>query len=158
MTRSSLRVLLSFLFPCLCFSIFAMGPSLHAHSINYQVEGKGISARVFYSREDPASYSPYEIFGPGDRLPHQTGRTDKNGYLSFLPDRAGAWKIKIWGESTHGFHGATIDIKVNQALTLESFSKPLVATYTRLITGISLILGVFGVYALYISRKRSHRG
>ena len=45
-----------------------------AHTVNYQVENKGISARIFYSPDDPASYSQYEIFGPGDKIPHR----DKN--------------------------------------------------------------------------------
>ena len=68
-----------------------------AHTVNYQVENKGISARIFYSPDDPASYSQYEIFGPGDTIPHQKGRTDRNGFVSFLPDRQGKWIIKgLW--------------------------------------------------------------
>jgi len=39
-----------------------------AHTIYYQVENRGISARVFYSEDEPASYSQYEIFGPGDKI------------------------------------------------------------------------------------------
>ncbi len=126
------------------------------HSIHYQVLQKGIAVRAFYSEKDPSSYSSYEIWGPGDRedLPHQTGRTDKNGFLAFVPDRAGTWKIRLWGESSHGYHGFTTEIKVDQGLNLESFSKPLLATHTKLITGLSLIFGIFGIYALLRSRKR----
>jgi len=128
------------------------------HSINYQVEQKGIAVRAFYSAKEPSSYSQYEIYGPGDRedLPHQTGRTDKNGFLSFVPDRAGTWKIKLWGESSHGYHGFTAEVKVDKELNLESFNKPLVAVHTKLITGLSLIFGIFGVYALWRSRKRQN--
>ncbi len=128
--------------------------SAHSHGIHYDVQQKGISVKVFYSKDDPSSYSQYELFGPGDSQPHQTGRTDKNGFVSFVPDRTGIWKLKVWGESTHGFHGVTIDVRVDQSLQLESFSKPLVATYTKLITGISLIFGLFGIYALWKSRKK----
>jgi nickel transport protein len=128
----------------------------HGHSINYHIEQKGIAVRAFYSAKDPSSYSQYEIYGPGDRedLPHQTGRTDKNGFLSFVPDRAGTWKIKLWGESGHGYHGFPAGVKVDKELNLESFSKPLVAAHTKLITGLSLIFGIFGVYALWRSRKK----
>ncbi|MGQ9648086.1 MAG: hypothetical protein ACUVWO_16290, partial [Thermodesulfobacteriota bacterium] len=73
-----------------------------AHSVHYQVENKGISVRVFYAEDDPASYSSYEILGPGDNIPHQKGRTDRNGFVSFLPDRQGKWIIKVHGESEHG--------------------------------------------------------
>ena len=130
-----------------------------AHSINYHVEQKGIALRAFYSAKDPASYSQYEIWGPGDRedLPHQTGRTDKNGFLAFVPDRAGTWKVKVWGESSHGYHGFTIEIKVDKGLSLESFSKPLAAAHTKLITGLSLILGVFGIYAFLRSRRKQDK-
>ena len=129
------------------------------HSINYQVEQQGIALRAFYSAKDPASYSQYEIWGPGDRedLPHQTGRTDKNGFLAFVPDRAGTWKVKVWGESSHGYHGFTTEIKVDKGISLESFSKPLAAAHTKLITGVSLIFGIFGIYAFLRSRKKQDR-
>ncbi len=124
-----------------------------AHSINYLVEQKGMAIRAYYSENDPAAYSQYELYGPGDKEPHQTGRTDKNGYVAFLPDRPGIWKLQVWGESTHGYHGVTTEINVDKNLGLESFSKPLVATYTKFVTGISLIIGVFGLYALWLSRR-----
>ena len=131
----------------------------YGHSLNYHMEQKGIAVRAFYSAKDPASYSQYEIYGPGDKedLPHQTGRTDKNGFLSFVPDRAGTWKIKLWGESGHGYHGFTAEVKVDKELNLESFSKPLVAAHTKLITGLSLIFGIFGVYAFWRSRRKPEK-
>jgi nickel transport protein len=119
-----------------------------AHSIHYQVENKGISARIFYSPEEPAGYSAYEIFGPGDKIPHQKGRTDKNGFVSFLPDRKGKWVINVYGESEHGMHGAQIKVDVNENLFMESFKKPLVARHTKAFVGISLLLALFGVWAL----------
>jgi nickel transport protein len=132
----------------------------YGHSINYQVQEKGIAVRAFYTEKDPSSYAQYEIWGPGDKeeIPHQTGRTDKNGFLSFVPDRAGTWKIRLWGESSHGYHGFTMEVKVDKDLGLESFSKPLLATHTKLITGLSLIFGIFGIYAFLRSRKKQNRG
>jgi nickel transport protein len=127
---------------------------LNAHTVNYEVQQKGIAVRIFYAADDPASYSEFEVFGPGDSLPHQTGRTDRNGFVSFVPDRQGVWKVKVLGESSHGYHGITTEVKVNKDLNLESFKKPLVAVYTKLVTGISLIIGLFGLYALLKSRKK----
>lgn len=120
-----------------------------AHAIHYHVENKGISARIFYSPDDPASYSEYEIFGPGDTIPHKKGRTDKNGFVSFLPDRKGLWTIKAQGESYHGLHAVQIEISVGEGLFMEDFKKPLVATHTKAIVGIGLIGWVFGAIALY---------
>ncbi|SNB44812.1 hypothetical protein [Geobacter sp. DSM 9736] len=124
------------------------------HSINYHVEQKGMAVRAYYSEKDAAVYSQYELYGPGDKEPHQTGRTDKNGYVGFVPDRPGIWKLQVWGESTHGFHGVTTEIKVDKALGLEGFSKPMVAAYTKYVTGISLIIGIFGIYGFVASRKK----
>ena len=125
-----------------------------AHSVHYQVENKGISVRVFYAEDDPASYSSYEIFGPGDKIPHQKGRTDKNGFVSFLPDRKGNWVIKVFGESEHGMHGAQVVVDVNENLFMDSFKKPLVAKYTKAFVGISILLALFGLWALSRSWKR----
>lgn len=120
-----------------------------AHAIHYQVENKGISARIFYSPDDPASYSSYEIFGPGDTIPHKKGRTDKNGFVSFLPDREGTWTIKARGESDHGLHAVRIEILVGEGLFMESFKKPLVATHTTALIGVGLIGWIFGLWALW---------
>jgi nickel transport protein len=151
-----MKIVAKLLFVISCFFLFTS--SAYPHSINYEVQQKGISVRIFYSEKDPASYSEYELFGPGDTQPHQTGRTDKNGFISFFPERAGIWKIKVWGESSHGYHGVTIDVKVDEALNLKSFSKPLAATHTKLIVGVSLIFGIFGIYALLKSRRSRDKG
>jgi nickel transport protein len=141
------------------FPILAVfsGSAAHAHSIHYDVQQKAMAVRIYYSENDPAAYSQYELYGPGDKEPHQTGRTDKNGFIGFVPDRSGTWRLQVWGESSHGFHGVTTEIKVDQALNLESFSKPLVATYTKLVTGISVAFGLFGLYALWVSRAGKSR-
>jgi nickel transport protein len=134
--------------------LLVVNSPVHAHTINYDVQQKGIAVRIFYSADDPASYSQCEVYGPGDSEPHQAGRTDKNGFVAFVPDRPGIWKVKVLGESSHGFHGVTTEVKVDEALNLKSFSKPLAAAYTKLIIGISLIFGIFGLYSLLRSRKR----
>jgi ABC-type Co2+ transport system permease subunit len=144
----------------LLFTILAVffGSAAHAHSIHYDVQQKAMGVRIYYSEKDPAAYSQYELYGPGDKEPYQTGRTDRNGYIGFVPDRPGTWRLQVWGESSHGFHGVTTEINVDQALNLESFSKPLVATYTKLVTGISVAFGVFGLYALWASRAGGSKG
>jgi nickel transport protein len=141
---------------CLLITLFLLliYSEASAHSVHYRVENKGISVRVFYAENDPASYSSYEIFGPGDTIPHQKGRTDKNGFVSFLPDRQGRWIINVSGESEHGMHGAQIEVDVDDNLFMESFRKPLVAKYTQVFIGISFLLAIFGLWALLKSRKK----
>jgi nickel transport protein len=131
-------------------------PTALAHTIHYQVQPQtGIAVRSYYSAQDPVRFSQYELFGPGDQEPYQTGKTDRNGYLGFVPDRPGTWKLQVWGESTHGFHGVTTEIVVDQTISLESFSQPLVATHTKLITGVSVAFGLFGLYAMWTARRKT---
>lgn len=139
--------------------LFALLPLLlvsgaEAHSVEYQVENRGISARFFFLPNEPASYSPYDVFGPGDTVPHQKGRTDKNGVVSFLPDRPGTWRINMVAESDHGGHAASVEIHVKGGLLMDSFSKPLVAGHTKLFIGGGVLLSVFGIWALWSSRRR----
>jgi len=135
--------------------ICILAVNARAHTVNYEVQQQGIAIKVFYSAQDPASYAEYEVFGPeGGDLPHQTGRTDRNGFVAFVPDLQGVWKVKVLGESAHGYHGVTVEVKVDKDMNLESFKKPLVAQYTKIVTGISLIIGLFGIYALIVSRKK----
>jgi hypothetical protein len=54
-------------------SLIFVVPVLHAHTTNYEVRQTGIATRIFYSADDPASYSEFEIFAPGDPVPYQTG-------------------------------------------------------------------------------------
>ncbi len=124
-----------------------------AHSVEYRIENRGVSARFFFVSNDPVSYSSYEIFGPDDTIPYQKGRTDKNGVAAFLPDRPGKWRIKVIAESDHGGHAATVDVNVDKGLLVDSFSKPLVATYPKLFVSGGLLLSAFGVWALFAARK-----
>ncbi len=49
----------------LVYLVFMLLPLIYsgaeAHSVHYQVENKGISIRVFYAEDDPASYSYHGI-------------------------------------------------------------------------------------------------
>lgn len=128
-----------------------------AHAVHYRVENRGISASVFYGPDDPVSYSAYEIFGPGDTIPHQKGRTDRNGIVSFLPDRPGPWRISVVGEAEHGAHGAAITVRVAESLYMASFDKPLVAQYTKGFVGMSILLFAFSLWVL-LSNRRGKRG
>ncbi|KJU83217.1 conserved hypothetical protein, membrane [Candidatus Magnetobacterium bavaricum] len=135
-------------FWCLLFAV-----QVYAHAVSYDVaQKKLISVQVLYTASDPVNYAEYELHGPGDTLPHQVGRTDKNGFVTFLPDRTGIWRIRVKGESSHGLHGATVEVRVDDALDLKSFNKPFVktlsATLIKLLVGISLIIGVFGLYTI----------
>ncbi len=128
--------------------------SAFGHAINYRVENKGISARIFFAGDAPMRYANYELFGPGDTIVFQKGRSDRNGVISFLPDRPGQWQLKVSGEEAHGPHGTEVSLLVNDGLDLESFHKPLVAQYTKAFIGMSLVMFIFSLWALSRSSRK----
>lgn len=136
------------------FFLLALAGPARGHAINYQVENRGVSARVFYGPDDPAGYAAYEIFGPGDTMPHQKGRSDRNGIVAFLPDRAGSWRITVLDEAEHGAHGVTITVRIDEGLSMASFKKPLVAQHTKAFVGVSLLLFVFSLWTLFRARRK----
>ncbi|WP_035271740.1 hypothetical protein [Desulfonatronum thiodismutans] len=137
-----LALLLCLLFPAATAS---------AHGMHYRVDEKGVSVRFFYTQTDPASYSTYEIFGPDETIPHKTGRTDKNGFVSFLPDKAGTWTVSVAGESDHGLHPKTVTVEIGEGLFVDSYKKPLVAEYLTAFMGLSVILFL---YSLWVQLRR----
>ena len=61
-----------------------------------------VCAKASYDDKSPISYARAEIFSPADeKLPFQTGRTDRNGFFCFQPDTPGDWKVTIKDEMGH---------------------------------------------------------
>lgn len=127
-----------------------------AHSVDYQVDAVNATAvTVRFSDDEPASYSEYELFPPNETVPFQSGRTDALGRVVFAPDRPGEWTVKVKADSAHGLHGVNIAVNVDEHGVIKSYTRPLVARYTKLLVGVGILLGVFGVASLL---RRPGRG
>lgn len=121
-----------------------------AHSVDYQVDSaKAIVVTARFSDEDVASYSPFEVFRPQEKIAFQTGRTDQLGRVVFAPDKPGTWLVKVQAESTHGLHGISVPIEVGQDALVINYKRPLVATHTKLVVGVALLFGFFGLLSLF---------
>lgn len=138
-------------------AVLALPPDAFAHAIDYRLENKGISARVFFAGDIPMRYATYEIFGPGDTVVFQNGRTSRNGVVSFLPDRPGKWLIKVSGIEAQGPHATELEIIVSSSLDMESFHKPLVAQHTKAFVGLSFLMFVFSFWGFWRNYKRERR-
>jgi nickel transport protein len=121
-----------------------------AHTIDYQiVSGRAVVVTIRLGDEEPASYSEFELFAPSESQPFQVGRSDGLGRVVFAPHRSGTWRLKIKADSSHGLHGASIDIQVNENQLVTDYSRPLVARHTRLLVAVGLLSGIFGAMALW---------
>jgi hypothetical protein len=89
------------------------------------------------------------------------GRLDPRGRIAFVPDRPGTWTVRAFAADGHG---AELDVEVDADLLarLRGGAEPLgpghAATddgpWSRLVTGVGVLFGVFGCVALIQSRRR----
>lgn len=128
--------------------------SLFAHSVEHEFHDGAMAVKLLLGSE-PASFAPYTLYAPNASLPFQEGQSDKNGIVAFMPDRAGMWKLVATPGSDHGGHQFNITFEVNDKNVKVWDSAPLYARYTQVITGISLIIGLFGILLAWKSRRVS---
>ncbi len=122
-----------------------------AHEVLHDVErGRAVAVRAYFADGEALAYAPYEIYSPADAaLPHQKGRTDRSGWLAFVPDAPGKWRVKVTDASGHG-----LDLQVDAAAGAASAAPASTLGFAlRPIAGIAAIGVVFGaLFALYRRR------
>ncbi|MGC3999459.1 MAG: DUF4198 domain-containing protein [Anaeromyxobacter sp.] len=135
--------------------LLAAGPAL-AHEVLHTVErGRALAVHVVYADGEPLAYAAYELYSPADpNVPHQKGRTDRSGWVAFVPDVAGSWRLKVTDATGHG-----LDVQLDAgAPTPEAGGPPggAAAFVLRPLLGIAAILAVFGLL-IFFHRRRSAR-
>ena len=125
----------------------------HAHDLQYSVGGgQAVVVKLFFVDNKPFTFEGYEVYRDGETLPYQVGRTDSQGRIAFLPDRAGKWRVKAISEDGHGLD---FSLTSDAAAHIEGSDKPIYERYGRVVVGIAVILGMFGFLSLYLKRKKS---
>lgn len=123
-----------------------------AHDLQRTVTGgQAVVIKLFYLDNAPFSFEGYEIYRDGEKLPYQVGRTDSLGRIAFLPDGAATWRVKAISEDGHGLD---FKLSTDASMVLAGSEKPAVERYSRIVIGVALLLGLFGLLNLYMKRKR----
>jgi len=134
------------------FSSLLWAAPLLAHDLQYRSDSAQATVlTLFYTDQKAFSYEQYELYRPGQNIPTQVGRTDDQGRLVFLPDQAGAWRVKVFSEDGHGLD---TKIQVTAPGQAAPVAQPLFGRYPRLIVGIALIFGLFGLVSLLMRSRR----
>jgi len=78
--------------------------SASAHETLHELQrGKAIAVKAYHVDGEVLAYTAYEVYSPADpKIPHQKGRTDRGGWLAFVPDAPGKWRVKVIDDSGHG--------------------------------------------------------
>jgi nickel transport protein len=102
-----------------------------------------------YADGSPFSYESAEVFRPAESIPFLAGRTDANGRLAFVPDRAGDWRVRAFSEDGHG---GDFTVSAEGDGTAPAGPAPLGAL-ERVAVGVALLFGIFGIWSLFLRRK-----
>ncbi len=75
-----------------------------AHEILHQVHrGRAVAVRVFEPGGDPIVGARAEVFSPSSpAAPAWTGSTDRHGWIAFVPDSPGRWRVRVVEAAGHG--------------------------------------------------------
>jgi nickel transport protein len=132
--------------------LFLLLPAMAAaHGVRTSVTGSP-AAVVTVTHDDgtPLAFENVMILGPGDDAPYQTGRTDRHGRFSFVPDRAGAWRIRVTSADGHGDE-TTVTVTDDLVALPHTGTRP--DRSWKILTGIGVLLGVFGLVAFVQARR-----
>lgn len=127
-----------------------------AHEVLHTIErGRAIAVRAYLADGEALAYREYEVFSPADeKVPHQKGRTDRAGWLAFVPDAAGAWRVRV---SDGTGHGLELSVDAGPAPAERSAGEaPSGADFVlRPLVGILAIAAVFAALFKFYRRKES---
>jgi nickel transport protein len=125
------------------------------HEVLHQIErGRAVAVKTYFSDGEVLANTEFEIYSPSDpRVPTQKGRTDRSGWLSFVPDAPGKWRVRVIEHAGHG-----VDLEVDAGPSADGPTVPdrggppsTTAFVFRPLVGLAVIAAVF---ALLIARRR----
>ena len=140
--RAAVRALLIvFCYPLLCLG----------HGVKHEVFDVGTGIKATYSDETPMAYCEVAVFAPDDETSeYQTGITDRNGCFAFVPDTSGVWQVRV--DDGMG-HLVTAEISLDSLQVASTNVQRGGDRMSSAIVGISVIFGLFGLYALLRGRR-----
>lgn len=99
----------------------------------------------------PPMFEPYRVYAPESDVAFQTGRTDRLGRVSFVPDRPGEWRVVI---ATEDGHGTTLVVPVDDEAGTAAKHAPRRGGFAMTLAGVGYLLGAAGVLLLWRQRNR----
>jgi nickel transport protein len=128
-----------------------------AHEILHELDrGRAVAVKAYFADGEVLAYTPYEVYSPADaKIPHQKGRTDRSGWLAFVPDAPGRWRVRILDSTGHG-----LDLEVDAAPAKTASAGGAAPASTaafvlRPLLGLAVIGAVFGALFIVYRRRRT---
>lgn len=157
------RLLRPISIPCLALTALALlgtaTPAI-AHEVLHEVErGRAIAVRAWFHDGESLADLQAEVFSPADgKVPYWKGHTDRNGWLAFVPDVPGKWRVRIVDSTGHGLD-TTVEVAAQGAAGSAAETAPAGASslgsVLRPVVGAAIIAVIFGLLYLRGRRKAS---
>lgn len=128
-----------------------------AHEVSAEVKrDRAIAVRAVEDDGHAMSNAEAEVFSPADPdRPFWKGRTDRAGWVAFVPDAPGRWRVRIVDATGHGI---VTDVEVPapgaaKGAGADPPASPASVSIVRPVVGVALVAAIFGF--LYLrGRKR----
>jgi nickel transport protein len=127
------------------------------HEVLHEIErSHAVAVRAYFADGEALAYTQYEVYSPADpQIPYQKGRTDRSGWLAFVPDVAGKWRVKVSDTSGHGLELEVDAVAPAAATTGPADAAPATAAFVlRPLVGLAAIAVVFGALLAFHRRGR----
>nr|MEE4268840.1 hypothetical protein [Candidatus Krumholzibacteria bacterium] len=123
-----------------------------AHGVHPHVETQA-AVTVIFSYEDhaPMAGERFEVMAPDGETVFTSGVTDLLGRAVFRPNQEGTWTVRVFSENGHG---ATARVPVGGDLLAMEAAGPRAGKLNKVITGVAVLFGIFGIAALVFSQKK----
>lgn len=128
-----------------------------AHEVLHLVErSRAVAVKAYESDGGVLANTAYEVYSPADPgTPYQAGRTDRNGWLAFVPDVEGKWRVKVLDATGHGLD-LEVDAAPGASAGAPAAGAPSPAAFVlRPLVGVLAIAAVFVVLFTVYRRTRS---
>jgi nickel transport protein len=127
-----------------------------AHEVLSSVErGRAIAVKAYFADGEVLAYTEYQVFSPADaKIPYLKGRTDRAGYLAFVPDAPGKWHVRIVDATGHGLELDVTEAPGQASGTAAAPAGPATWAFVlRPLVGVILIAAIFAVLIVLYRRR-----
>jgi nickel transport protein len=125
-----------------------------AHEVTAEVvRDRALAVRARTHDGRPLADAAAEVFSPSDpSAPSWKGRTDRNGWVAFVPDAPGRWRVRVIDATGHGLE-TPVEVPASGDVAARTDGPAPAASVLGALAGVALI-GAFFAFLHLRGRKR----